>query len=152
MKKGLHPAALIITFAAVAIVTSLTVSGISISAKAKNAATDMQTPSTPVANAVHVLLPTLKNNTPTSGKWQVEALKKFYRQRDYQSVWLEDDGSWKRDVDPFISAFKQAEKEGLNYADYQFATAVNQARASQSPKALAFSGKMVPIYRRRLIS
>lgn len=94
-------------------------------------------PSAPVARTIYQLLSTLKDVAPKAGEWQLDALKKFYQHRDYVSIWLEEDGRWKRDIKHFAEALRQADKEGLNPADYQLSKVASQSRTDQTLQALA---------------
>jgi len=128
---------------AAAILSSLALSilfiatGLATPAMAQSGKDAVYLPSAPVARAIHQLIPTLKGVSPKAGEWQLDALKKFYQHRDYVTIWLEEDGSWKRDIKHFAEALQQADKEGMNSADYQFFKVANQTRAAQTPQALA---------------
>lgn len=57
-------------------------------------------------------------------------LQKFYQNRGYAPVWVEEDGDWERSPEAFAKAIEQATAEGLNPNDYPLQQIISNHKGS----------------------
>lgn len=91
-----------------------------IPAHAEETKTDEMTLTNPLAKALHSELKSTTAYTHGSD------LQRFYKQRNYESVWLDEDGDWKRDPSDIIESINESAAEGLNPKNYALEKTVKQ--------------------------
>lgn len=84
---------------------------------AKEAATEQSV--TELSASLKTALQNIDAKSAKAGEWQLKSLEKFYKNRNYESFWLQD-AAFKRDTDPWLNVVDAANLEGLNLTDYQF--------------------------------
>ncbi len=87
-------------------------------ANAKLAIAQVEQNLSPYENAIRMAINAASDKRAVVGEWQREALRNFYTDRNFESVWFDDDAKWKRDINPFLVAVENATLEGLNPNDY----------------------------------
>ncbi|MCH2548235.1 MAG: hypothetical protein MK052_11595, partial [Alphaproteobacteria bacterium] len=64
-------------------------------------------------------------------------MQRFYKERNYQPVWMQEDGDWARSPKDVIEAINSSDKEGLKPENYPLASVIDQAPSKANVQAVA---------------